>query len=108
MELQATPTAAGDRSRLAAALGVASVLLLAAAFRWAHHWGVVADSIVAAWAVATLGGLVASLRVLTLSLPGRRAALMGLALVGVSIAALIVTGIAMAAGADPAGACGGG
>jgi hypothetical protein len=69
---------------------------------------VVADSIVAAWAVATLGGLAASVSVLSLSLPGRRAAFTGLALVGVSIAALIVTGISMAAGSDPAGACGGG
>jgi hypothetical protein len=40
--------------------------------------------------------------------PGRRAALFGLALSGVSVAALIITGIAMAAGADPAGGCGGG
>jgi hypothetical protein len=40
--------------------------------------------------------------------PSRRLALWGLALAGVSIAALVITGIAMAAGADPAGACGGG
>jgi hypothetical protein len=92
--------------RLPAALGVASVVLLAAAFRWAHHWGPVADLIVAGWALSTLAGLVLSLR--ATSGPGRRAALFGLALTGVSVSALIITGIAMAAGADPAAGCGGG
>jgi hypothetical protein len=92
--------------RLPAALGVASVALLAAAFRWAHHWGLTADLIVASWALSTLAGLVLSLR--ATDGPGRSAALFGLALTGVSVAALIITGIAMAAGADPAGACGGG
>jgi hypothetical protein len=92
--------------RLPAALGVASVALLAAAFRWAHHWGPVADLIVAGWALSTLAGLVLSLR--ATCGPGRRAALFGLALTGVSVAALVITGIAMAAGADPAAGCGGG
>jgi hypothetical protein len=55
-----------------------------------------------------LGGLFFSLSALKLGLSGRRAALTGLALVGVSFVALIGAGIAMAAGADPAGACGGG
>jgi hypothetical protein len=41
MELDVTPEPIGARGRVAAALGVASVVLLAAAFRWAHHWGVV-------------------------------------------------------------------
>jgi hypothetical protein len=92
--------------RLPAALGVASLALLVAAFRWAHHWGPTADLIVAAWAISTVAGLVLSLR--ASDGPGRRAALFGLALTGVSMAALVITGIAMAAGADPAGACGGG
>jgi hypothetical protein len=108
MDLQPTMPADGVESRLAALLGVASVALLAAALRWAHHWGPVADSIVAAWAAATLGGLFFSLSALKLGLSGRRAALTGLALVGVSFVALIGAGIAMAAGTDPAGACGGG
>jgi hypothetical protein len=107
VELQAgNPPEDMDR-RLAPALGAASLLLLAAAFRWAHHWGLVADSIVIAWVVATLSGLFFSLRSIGPG-PGRRAALIGLALVGTSFVALVVTGIAMAAGADPAGACGGG
>ena len=50
------------RNRLPAVLGIASVALLAAALRWAHHWGVLADLIVASWAAATLGALVVSLR----------------------------------------------
>jgi hypothetical protein len=94
------------RDRLPAALGMASVALLAAALRWAHHWGALADLIVASWAAATLGALVVSLR--STDGPGRRAALFGLALAGISVAALVVAGIAAAAGADPAGACGGG
>jgi hypothetical protein len=94
------------RDRLPAVLGIASVALLAAALRWAHHWGAVADLTVASWAAATLGALVVSLR--STAGPGRRAALFGLALAGVSVAALFVAGIAAAACADPAGACGGG
>ena len=94
------------RDRLPAALGLASVALLAAPLRWAHHWGAVADLIVASWAAATVGALVISLR--STDGPGRRAALFGLALAGVSVVALVVAGIAAAAGADPAGACGGG
>jgi hypothetical protein len=94
------------RDRLPAALGIASVALLAAALSWAHHWGAMADLIVASWAATTVGALVVSLR--SSDGPGRRAALFGLALAGVSVAALVVAGIAAAAGANPAGACGGG
>jgi hypothetical protein len=64
------------------------------------------DLIVASWTAATLGALVVSLR--STDGPGRRAALFRLALAGFSVAALVVAGIAAAAGADPAGACGGG
>lgn len=106
MTAVAASTISERAGRLPAAFGIASVVLLAAAFRWAHHWGVVADTIVAAWAGATLGGLVLGIR--RAPGPGRRAALLGLALAGVSVAALVIAGIAMAAGADPAGACGGG
>ena len=94
------------RHRLPAVLGIASVTLLAASLRWAHHWGGLADLIVAGWAAATLAALVLSLR--GTDGPGRRAALFGLALAGVSVVALVMAGIAAAAGADPAGACGGG
>ncbi|HYW29081.1 MAG TPA: hypothetical protein VE824_04675 [Gaiellales bacterium] len=106
MTALATPSACSRQGRLPAALGLASVVLLAAAFRWAHHWGPVADSIVAAWAATTVAALVVGIR--RAPGPGRRAALLGLALAGVSVAALVVTGVAMAAGADPAAGCGGG
>jgi len=46
---------------VAATLGVLSVALLGASFVWAHHWGAQADTLVAAWAVATIGSLVASI-----------------------------------------------
>jgi len=63
------------RHRLPAVLGIASVTLLAASLRWAHHWGGLADLIVAGWAAATLAALVLSLR--GTDGPGRRAALFG-------------------------------
>jgi hypothetical protein len=44
---------------------VLSVALLGASLRWAHHWGPLADAIVAAWVVATLGALVFSILLLT-------------------------------------------
>jgi hypothetical protein len=59
-------------TRLPAVLGIASVVLLAAALRWAHHWGALADLIVASWAAATIGALVVSLR--STDGAGRRAA----------------------------------
>jgi hypothetical protein len=72
-----------------------------------------ADTLVSAWAVATIGSLVASIWLLKDDLvwPTRlalRLAKIGLAGGLVSIAALMLAGIAYAAGADPAGACGGG
>jgi uncharacterized membrane protein YraQ (UPF0718 family) len=105
--METTATASADGTPLAPLLGIASLVLLVASFRWAHHWGPLADSLVAGWIVATLAALVVSLNTRAPG-PGRRAALFGLALVGLSFLTLIVTGIAMAAGADPAGACGGG
>ena len=94
-------------------LGVLSVALLGASFVWAHHWGVQADTLVAAWAVATIGSLVASIWLLRDDMvwPTRLAlclARIGLAGGLVSIAALALAGIVYAAGVDPTGACGGG
>ena len=74
------------RDPAAATLGVLSVLLLGVSFVWAHHWGFLADALVAGWAVATLGALVLSTRA----------------------AALVLAGAAFAAGINPTGACGGG
>jgi hypothetical protein len=98
--------------RLGAVLGLLSLALLAASFRWAHHWGVRADLLVSCWSVATIGALWFSIR----SLRASRAefevtpalAKLGLVLVAVSLVALVVAGIAAAAGMDVAGACGGG
>ena len=71
------------------------------------------DTLVAAWAVATLGSLVASIWMLRDDLvwPTRlalRLAKIGLAGGLVSIAALVLAGAVWAAGIDPTGACGGG
>lgn len=101
------------QSAVAAVLGILSVALLAASFVWAHHWGARADTIVIAWAVATLGALAASIRILGAYelWPTRlaiRLAQIGLAGGIVSIAALVLAGIAYAAGINPTGACGGG
>ena len=98
---------------MAATLGVLSVALLGASFVWAHHWGVQTDTLVAAWAVATIGSLVASIWLLRDDMvwPTRlalRLAKIGLAGGVVSIAALALAGIVYAAGVDPTGACGGG
>jgi hypothetical protein len=98
---------------VAATLGVLSVALLGASFVWAHHWGAQADTLVAAWAVATIGSLVASIWLLRDDMvwPTRlalRLAKIGLAGGVVSIAALALAGIVYAAGVDPTGACGGG
>ena len=101
------------RSAVAAALGLLSVALLGASFVWAHHWGPLADTIVVAWAVATLGALVLSVQVVGSDRlwPTRlatRLAKIGLAGGIVSILALAISGIAYAAGINPTGACGGG
>ena len=92
----------------AAVLGVASVALLAAALRWAHHWSAVADTLVAAWAVSTVLALVASIRAFRVPWHARRFAKLGLALAGVSVLALVLAGLLWAAGINAAGACGGG
>jgi hypothetical protein len=94
--------------RTAGLAGLASAALLAAAFRWAHHWSPLALAIVSGWGVATLTAFGASIRALCLSGGSRRLAKLGLWLAIGSLVALAVAGIAYAAGADPAGACGGG
>jgi hypothetical protein len=94
-------------------LGVLSVALLAASFVWAHHWGALADTLVAAWVVATMGSLTVSIRLLGddvvwLTRFATRLAKIGLVGGIVSIAALVLAGIVWAAGVNPTGACGGG
>lgn len=97
-----------ERGRAAAALGVASALLLVGSIRWAHHWGVRTDALVASWGIATIAALVSSIRALRAETPRRRAAKTGLALALLSVVVLVFAGLAYAAGSDPAGACGGG
>jgi len=109
VEAQVAP----KRSAVAAILGVLSVALLGASFVWAHHWGLQADTLVIAWAVATVGALAVSIPVLwSYDLWPTRLAirLAKTGLVGgiVSIAALVLAGLAYAVGINPAGACGGG
>ena len=91
---------------LPAPLGVASVLLLAASFRWAHHW---ADprtpALVVGWSLATLGVLVVGFLVRG---RGVRFVRFGVALGAVSVLALVAAGVVWAAGYDTAGGCGGG
>lgn len=99
----ASPTA-----RLAGLLGVGSAALLGAAVRWAHHWGVVADSLVAAWAFTTIGALTMSVWSLRTSAAGRRLAKLAVSLAGASLLALCLAGLLYAAGINAAGACGGG
>jgi hypothetical protein len=100
-------------SRAAAVLGVLSVALLGAAFVWAHHWGLLADTLVIAWAVATLGALGVSVHFFRAEYQWATRAshrLVKIGLVGglVSIAALVLAGVAWAAGINPTGVCGGG
>ena len=80
---------------------------------WAHHWGMLADTLVAAWGVATLGALAMSILLLRsetiwLAYASKRLAKIGLAGGIVSIAALVLAGAVWAAGINPTGACGGG
>ncbi|MFL5936882.1 MAG: hypothetical protein ACJ744_01835 [Gaiellaceae bacterium] len=108
MELEALIEQPRGRGRAGAALGIASALLLVSALRWAHHWGLQADVIVAAWAGATIGALGVSIWSLATSRAARRLANLGLVLAVLSLAALAIAGLAFAAGMDPTGACGGG
>jgi hypothetical protein len=94
-------------------LGLLSMALLGASFVWAHHWGTRTDTLVVAWAVATVAAFIVSIRLLRSHdlWPTRLAILLArIGLTGgiVSILALVVAGIAYGAGINPAGACGGG
>jgi drug/metabolite transporter (DMT)-like permease len=100
-------------SIVALVLGVLSVALLAAAFVWAHHWGAVADTLIVAWALATVGALVLSIRFYFLedvwpTHISRQLAGIGLAGGLISVATLILSGFLWAVGINPTGVCGGG
>ena len=99
-------------SRIGGASGLLSLALLAASIKWAHHWGVRADLLVACWAVTTTGALWFSLRARRASYAAYEVtpvlARLGIWLAALSLLALVVAGVAAAAGVDPAGACGGG
>ena len=88
--------------------GVVSAALLGASIQWVHHWTLATAFLVAAWGLATLAALVLSTFALQRGNPRRVWAKLGLTLAAISLLALAVAGIAAAAGADPAGACGGG
>ena len=70
------------------------------------------DLLVACWGLATVAALWFSLRAARASHNAfestPRWAKLGIWLAAVSLAALVVAGVAAAAGMDPAGACGGG
>jgi hypothetical protein len=99
-------------ARIGGISGILSLALLAASIKWAHHWGVQADLLASCWGVTTVGALWFSARALRASraafdvTPGL--AKLGLWLAALSLVALVLAGIAAAAGMDPAGACGGG
>jgi hypothetical protein len=95
------------RDRVLAGFGVASLLLLGAAFRWAHHWGPVADTIVAAWAVCTLVAGVGSYRDLLRLRQATDLTVLAFVLAGISVVAVVVAAAASALGGGPPG-CGGG
>jgi hypothetical protein len=108
------PAALPKRGPVSATLDVLSVAFLAASFVWAHHWGVLADTLVVTWAVATLGALVISIqflfsfKVLHSTRLARRLARVGLSGALLSIGVLVLAGAVWAAGINPVGACGGG
>jgi hypothetical protein len=110
MELLTDPTNAdhGRRGRLGAALEVASLVFLVASFRWAHHWGPLADTIVFVWVASWIGGFGVSVWALETRDAGRGFAKLGVLIALVMCAVLVVAGIAYASGADPMGSCGGG
>ncbi len=97
------------RRRRTGVCGIASLLLLAAALRWAHHWNPPADLIVAAWGVTTAIAFVGGVRLhMDSGSDGLgRFAKIGFAFAAMSVGALIFAAIAAAAGTSPP-ACGGG
>ena len=93
------------RARLGAELGVVSIVFLLASFRWAHHWGPLADTIVAVWAISWIAGFWFSARGLRW---GGRLARFGLVISFVMLLVVAGTSVAFAMGANPVGSCGGG
>jgi hypothetical protein len=96
------------RGRVGGALGFASLALLFASLRWAHHWGFRTDALIASWALATISAFLVSAWSLRTSLASRPLAFMGVALALLSVLALPIVGALYAAGVDVAEACGGG
>ena len=91
-----------------AVAGLASAILLGASIRWAHHWGPLALALVSLWVAALVVALAASIAALVRGSGSRRLAKSGFALALVSVLALVIAGLALAAGGDPSAACGGG
>jgi hypothetical protein len=108
MEFEAAIERSTARGRAGGALGLVSAGLLGAAFKWAHHWNPEAVAIVSAWALTTVLALSISMWALLTRQSARRLAKLGACLAGVSLLALALAGLALAAGIDMAGACGGG
>jgi hypothetical protein len=96
------------RGRAGGVLGVMSLALLLASFRWAHHWNAIADTIVAGWGLATIAAAAVSVWSLRTSSASRRFAKFGVVLGLVSVLALVLVGVLSAAGIDAAEQCGGG
>jgi hypothetical protein len=96
------------RGRVGGALGLASAALLYAAFKWAHHLNLEAVSIVFAWSLTTVLALSISAWSLRTRRAARRFAKLGICLAAVSLLALAFAGLALAAGMNMAGGCGGG
>ena len=108
MELEPAIEQPQWRGWVGGTLGVLSAMLLYASFRWAHHWGPRADALVAAWALASLGALTVSIWSLVTSGAARSLARLGVSLALVSLLALTIVALAVAAGGNSAAPCGGG
>jgi hypothetical protein len=101
-------TESAARARLGGGLGLLSLATLAASIVWVHHWSARSDAIVTVWSLSTLGALGVSCWALETSSGPRRWARLGVTLAAVSLLALVLAGIAWAAGVSVSGACGGG
>ena len=108
MELDPAIERSSTRGRAGAALGLASAGLLGAAFTWAHHWNAEAVWIVSAWGLTTVLALSVSMWSLLTRRAARRFAKLGVCLAGISLLALALAGLALAAGMNMGGGCGGG
>jgi hypothetical protein len=107
-ELQASPPEGVRISRLSALSGFLSVALLAASFRWAHHWGARTDALVSGWILTTLTALFVSPRLLWREEVRPGLPRIGLAGGLISVVALAVVALLYAVGINPTGVCGGG